>query len=210
MRGQDVQAHPEGFGRLGLAPAASGHRSGDAAQPVNMATPSTHLLVDGSNVVQAWADTRALARRDREAAKALLLRRVAVLHDFAGWRVTVVFDGRGEELHVEAVGGAADFACVHTPAGATADDVIEQLVGRAAEPNVCLVATADQAERSTVEAAGAAWCSPEELAKRIDSADTRQSRAVAKGNAASEREWRGGAGGAGRDGGARKSKGGAA
>ena len=156
-----------------------------------MANSPTHLLVDGSNVVQAWGDTRALARRDREAAKALLLRRVAVLHDFSGWRVTVVFDGRGEELHIEAVGGAADFACVHTPAGATADDIIEQLVGRAAEPALCLVATADQAERSTVEAAGAAWCSPEELEKRIDSADTRQARAVTRGNAEAERGWRG-------------------
>lgn len=159
-----------------------------------MPTSSTHLLVDGSNVIQAWPDTRALARRDREAAKALLLRRVAVLHDFAGWRVTVVFDGRGKELAVESVGGAADFACVHTPAGATADDVIEQLVGRAAEPGACLVATADQAERATVEAAGAAWCPPEELLKRIDSADTRQSRAVSRGNASAERDWRAGGG----------------
>lgn len=157
-----------------------------------MSNPPTHLLVDGSNVAQAWPDTRALARRDREAAKALLLRRVAVLHDFSGWRVTVVFDGRGEELHIEAVGGAADFACLHTPAGATADDVIEQLVGRAAVPGACLVATADQAERSTVEAAGAAWCSPEELARRIEAADTRQARAVARGNAANEGAWRGG------------------
>lgn len=151
---------------------------------------ATHLLVDGSNVVQAWADTRALARRDREAAKALLVRRVAVLRDFSGWRVTVVFDGRGEDLNIEAVDGAADFACVHTPAGTTADDVIEQLVGRAAEPGACLVATADQAERSTVEAAGAAWCSPEELARRIDAVDTRQARAVSRGNAATERDWR--------------------
>ncbi len=155
-----------------------------------MSKSPTHLLVDGSNVVQAWPDTRALARRDREAAKALLLRRVGVLHDFAGWRVTVVFDGRGEALNVEAVGGAADFACVHTPAGATADDVIEQLVGRAADPSVCLVATADQAERSTVEAAGAACCSPAELAARIDAADTRQTRRVARGNDAAERSWR--------------------
>lgn len=159
-----------------------------------MAKTCTHLLVDGSNVVQAWADTRALARRDREAAKALLLRRVAVLRDFLGWRVTVVFDGRGEELNIEAVDGAADFACVHTPAGMTADDVIEQLVGKAADPGVCLVATADQAERSTVEAAGAAWCDPGELSKRIDSTDTRQGRAVARGNAAAERVWRGATG----------------
>lgn len=168
--------------------------NGARAQAVNMSTPPTHLLIDGSNVLQAWPDTRAMARRDREAAKALLLRRVAVLHDFAGWRVTVVFDGRGENLSVEAIGDAADFACLHTPAGATADDVIEQLVGRALVPAACLVATADQPERATVEAAGAAWCSPEELAARIDSMNTRQARRVARGNAASERAWRDGAG----------------
>ncbi len=161
-----------------------------------MSDAQTHLLVDGSNVVHAWADTRALAKRDREAAKALLLRRVAVLHDFAGWRVTVVFDGRGEELRVEAVGESRDFACVHTPAGATADDIIERLVGRAAAPAHCLVATADQAERNVVEAAGAAWCDPEGLARRIEAIDTRRARAVARGNAEAERGWR--AGGAGR------------
>lgn len=161
-----------------------------------MASSTTHLLVDGSNVLQAWPDTRALARRDREAAKALLLRRVAVLRDFAGWRVTVVFDGRGADLSVEAVGDAADFACVHTPAGATADDVIEQLVGRAADPGACLVATADQAERSTIEAAGAAWCPPEELARRIETVDTRKDRAVGRGNAEAERAWRERGGGA--------------
>lgn len=159
-----------------------------------MPSSTRHLLVDGSNVLQAWPDTRALARRDREAAKALLLRRVAVLHDFAGWRVTVVFDGRGEDLRVEEVGGASDFACVHTPAGATADDIIEQLVGRAAEPSACLVATADRAERATVEAAGAACCSPEELALRIEEADTRQARAVARGNAEADRGWKRGGG----------------
>lgn len=174
------------------------HRSLRIAKRFSMPTPPTHLLVDGSNVLQAWPDTRAMARRDREAARALLLRRVAVLHDFSGWRVTVVFDGRGDELRIEAVGGAADFASVHTPAGATADDVIERLVGRAKEPGSCLVATADQAERAMVEAAGAAWCSPEELGRRIESADTRRGRAAARLNSAAERGWR--AGGAGKGG----------
>jgi predicted RNA-binding protein with PIN domain len=179
----------------GLAAAKTGGERG-RGKTYPMPEILTHLLVDGSNVVQAWPDTRALARRDREAAKALLLRRVAVLHDFSAWRVTVVFDGRGEELRVEAVGDSQNFACVHTPAGATADDIIEQLVGRAEEPASCLVATADQAERATVEAAGAVWCDPEELAKRIEAADTRQARAVARGNAETERGWR--RGGAGR------------
>ncbi|MEN9841470.1 MAG: hypothetical protein RL376_1270 [Verrucomicrobiota bacterium] len=159
-----------------------------------MPTFITHLLVDGSNVIQAWPDTRALAKRDREAAKALLLRTVAVLHDFSGWRVTVVFDGRGEDLSIEAIGGAADFACLHTPAGATADDIIEQLVGRAEEPGRCLVATADRAERATVEAAGAASCDPEELASRIAAAQNQQTRALARENQGAERTWRNGGG----------------
>jgi len=138
----------------------------------------------------AWPDTRALARRDREGARALLVRRLTGLHDGAGWRVTVVFDGRGETLQIEPVGGAADFACIYTPEGATADDVIEQLVGKAADPAACLVATADQAERSTVEAAGAAWCSPEELAGRIETQDTRGGLTLLRQNAASEKAWR--------------------
>jgi uncharacterized protein len=147
-----------------------------------MSSALTHLLVDGSNIIHAWPETRALARREREAAKALLLRRVAVLHDFAGWRVTVVFDGRGDALAVEAIGGAADFASIHTPAGTTADDVIERLVARATDPAACLVATADQPERVTIEAAGARWCSPEDLAKRIEATDTQQTRTIARQN----------------------------
>jgi uncharacterized protein len=157
---------------------------------VQSVSATTHLLVDGSNVMHAWPDTRALARRDREAARTLLVRRLAPLHDGAGWRVTVVFDARGETMQIEPVGGASDFACIYTPAGATADDVIEQLVAKAADPSTCLVATADQAERNTVEAAGAAWCSPDELARRITSQDTRDQRAITTQNAVAAKTWR--------------------
>lgn len=151
---------------------------------------STYLLIDGSNVLHAWAETRALVRRNREAAKALLLRKVAVLNEHNGWRITVVFDGGGDDLRIESVGHEAGFACVHSPAGVTADEIIERLVGQSATPAACLVVTADMAERSTIESLGATWCGPEELAKRIDSADTRQLRLLARGNDAARRAWR--------------------
>jgi uncharacterized protein len=157
-------------------------------------SPTTHLIVDGSNVLHAWPETRALARKDRDAARTLLVRRVAGLHDGAGWRVTVVFDGRGDALQIEPVGGASDFVCIYTPGGTTADDVVERLVGKAADPSACLVATADRAERATVEAAGAAWCSPEDLAARIDDRDTRDGRALERRGRAIEAAWRGGGG----------------
>lgn len=155
-------------------------------------TANKHLLVDGSNLMHAWPDTRALARRDRDAARALLVRRIATLHDAEGWRVTIVFDGRGDALQIEAVAGATDFACIYTPAGTTADDVIEQLVARSPSPGECLVSTADQAERHTIEAAGAAWCSPVELASRIDFQDTRRGLKVSALASKTERKWRAG------------------
>ncbi len=148
-----------------------------------------HLLVDGSNVVQAWPETRKLARTNREAAKAQVLRRLARWHDQADLRVTVVFDGRGSELTIESVEGAATFACVHTPAGVTADEIIERLVAGAAEPAGCLVATADRAERASVEAAGAAVCDPAELAARLDALEARSDRAVALLKRSSEASW---------------------
>jgi len=150
----------------------------------------THLIVDGSNVLQAWPDTRAMARTDREAARTLLIRRLAGLHDGAGWRITVVFDGRGDALQFDPVGGASDFACIYTPSGTTADDIIEQLVAKSADPAACLVATADMAERATVEAAGADGCSPGELLRRIEAQQSRDARALARRGSVTERVWR--------------------
>ncbi|HEY0945497.1 MAG TPA: NYN domain-containing protein [Opitutaceae bacterium] len=133
-----------------------------------------HLLVDGANLLHAWPDLCALTRADRAAARALLVRRLAVLHDQADWRVTVVFDGRGPDLVVETIGGQPTFAAVTTPAALTADDVIEQLVGKAADPAGCTIATGDRAEAQTVTALGAQTLSPADLAAWIERVAARQ------------------------------------
>src|SRR5690606_3722394 len=122
-----------------------------------------HLLVDGSNVIHAWPELRALIKREKAVARERLIGSLLVLLPAEFARVTVVFDGRGSELVVEHPAGPDSLAVIYTPGGATADDVIEQLVGRATEPAACVVATGDQAERATIEATGAAWCSPEDL-----------------------------------------------
>ena len=149
-----------------------------------------HLLVDGANVLHGWPDLRALVVRDRDTARSRLSQIVQVLHDAEGWRVTIVFDGRGPELTVEQPGGAATFAHIFTPSGLTADDVIEQLVGGAADPSACTVATADRAEQQTVEALGAAWCSPEDLRSWCDRAASRQAQRLTDLSRANHRAWR--------------------
>jgi uncharacterized protein len=174
-------------------------RRGSAASSVlaadkflRVAASLKHLLVDGSNVMHAWADTRALGLRDREAARALLIRRVAVVQDVTDWRVTIVFDGRGKEIVVSAVGELTNFAAIYTPAGTTADDIIEQLVAQSDTPSACFVVSGDQGVRETIEAAGGVWCSPGELLHRIEAASEQTSRAVARENHSANTAWRAG------------------
>jgi predicted RNA-binding protein with PIN domain len=149
-----------------------------------------HLLVDGANILHAWPDLRALAARDKDAARAQLSQALRVLHDTEGWRITLVFDGRGAELVVEQPGQHATFAHVFTPDALTADSVIEQLVGSAADPTACTVATADRAEQQTVAALGATGCSPGELRAWCDRAAGRQAGQVAEMRRANDRKWR--------------------
>lgn len=132
-----------------------------------------HLLVDGANLLHAWPELRALMKRDRDAARSQLVQRLSAVHDAEQTRVTVVFDGRGDELVVERPSGYVTFSVLYTPSSLTADDVIEQLVGRAADPSACRVATGDQAERQTIEAAGAVWVPTSDLAAWVERAEAR-------------------------------------
>lgn len=150
-----------------------------------------HLLVDGSNVLHAWPELRALAGRDRITAQGQLIGALAALHDHEGVRLTVVFDGSGTELEISCPGGRASFAMVRTPTGMTADDFIERWVGRAASPGACWVATADRAEIRTVEALGAQSLLPEDLASWCRRAGGRLDAKLAGRKRENDREWSG-------------------
>jgi len=150
-----------------------------------------HLLVDGANILHAWPELRALLKRDRTAARSQLARRVAAIHDGEQVRVTVVFDGRGPELVMERPSNQVTFSVLHTPASQTADDVIEQLVGKSAEPVSCIVATDDQAERQTVAATGARAITSGDLAAWVRRAEARQGASMQELRQANARKWRG-------------------
>ena len=105
-------------------------------------------------------------------------------------RVTVVIDGRGREVVVEHPSRQATLTVVYTPSSLTADDVIEQMVGRSADPASCEVATGDQAERNTIEATGAVWVPPADLLARIERAEQRLSSKVTELNRANAQDWR--------------------
>lgn len=152
-----------------------------------------HLLVDAANVLHAWPELRALLKRDRDAARSQLTQRLAAIHDAETMRVTLVVDGRGREIVVEHPSGQATLALIYTPSSLTADDVIEQMVGRSADASLCEVATGDQAERATIEALGAVWVPTADLLARVERAERRLGAKVADVNRTNAREWRRGA-----------------
>jgi uncharacterized protein len=149
-----------------------------------------HLLVDAANVLHAWPELRALLKRDRDAARAQLIQRLGALHDADSLCVTVVIDGRGREIVIEHPSQLTTFTVVYTPSSLTADDVIEQMVGRSPDPSLCEVATGDQAERNTIEATGAVWVPPADLLVRLERAEQRLSSKVAGLNRANAQDWR--------------------
>lgn len=149
-----------------------------------------HLLIDGSNILHAWPELRALMRRERDVAREKLSQSVRVIHDTEQVRLTLVFDGRGSELVVEQPGDLKTFSHIYTPAGMTADDAIEQLVGKAADPATCIVATDDRAERQTIEATGAAGISAEELRAWVGRAEQRQQTQLASQRRKNEEVWK--------------------
>ncbi|MFT3870576.1 MAG: NYN domain-containing protein [Nibricoccus sp.] len=149
-----------------------------------------HLLIDGSNILHAWPELRLLLRRERDVAREKLLQIVRILHDAEQVRLTVVFDGRGSELVVEHPGDATTFSLVFTPTGMTADDAIEQLVGKAADAAVCLVATDDCAERQTIEAVGATGLSAEELRAWVTRTEQHQQTQLASQRRKNETIWK--------------------
>jgi predicted RNA-binding protein with PIN domain len=148
-----------------------------------------HLLIDAANVIHAWPELRALLKRDRDAARSQLIQYAGAVHDAESVRVTVVVDGRGPEIVIEHPSRQATLTVIYTPSSMTADDVIEQMVGRSADASLCEVATGDQAERNTIEATGAGWVPPADLLARMERAERRLGTKVADINRANAQDW---------------------
>jgi predicted RNA-binding protein with PIN domain len=119
-----------------------------------------YLVVDGHSVIFAWPDLRALHSRNRAAARKALADRLQHLHDTAAWRVTLVLDGKLGSAVGEPKAKPTDMVVCYATVDQTADSIIERLVAASGVAGEILVITADEAEKLTVEALGAAVSSP--------------------------------------------------
>ena len=125
---------------------------------------SKHLVIDGYNVLHQWKETAALMRKQAiDAACRRLLDEARIIHDDEGIRTTVVFDGKGSKLEVVEDDAATSFAWVYSPAGVSADVIIEQLAMKADKKNEVAVVSMDNHVAASIRASGAYLVSPDEF-----------------------------------------------
>ena len=135
-----------------------------------------HLLLDGYNLIHAVPEWKQYLSSDQERSRELLAAWVRSIHDMDAVRTTLVFDGKGADLSIERPFKEHTFSYVFSPSGVTADTVIEQLAGKAGNPDAVVVTTNDRVLQHTVLASVAQVMSLSELESWVQSCEQRMKR----------------------------------
>ncbi len=145
------------------------------------------VIIDGYNVMHAAPEYRRLLAYDMDAARARFIGDLTNLAHDEG-RVTVVFDGGGNPASDGAPHHIGGLAIVFSPAGMTADTVIEALAQRVRERGEpAMVVTSDQATRDAVRSGTVSVRSSESFVddiRRSVSDSTAEGRSSRKGTIA--------------------------
>jgi len=114
-----------------------------------------HLLIDGYNMIHGIYHLSRIHEESQEAACQKLIQMARTIHDEDGIRVTVVFDGREQQLQLQRPCNRPTFSVIYAPRQLSADGVIEQLLARATNPEQISVASRDNMIREVAAARGA-------------------------------------------------------
>lgn len=138
------------------------------------------LIVDGYNVIHAWASLkRLIAEASLEDARDRLVQRVSVLGMVSGAEVTVVFDAHHSTSLTNSQETVEGVRVIYTRKGHSADHVIERIAYEASQAHdVITVATSDRFQRDLVRGMGGAVISALELERRVVDAEHEMTRRV--------------------------------
>lgn len=150
-----------------------------------------HIIIDGWNAVRSNpAMEKIFLERGLDAAREELWRLVGPLHDYGGARVTIVYDGRGDEVSILRRNGINTLSEVFTPSCMTADELIEQLCASSSNPSVITVVSRDNLLRLTATTFGAAALAPDKLFDGARGCSRAMAESLRLSNAAADRKWK--------------------
>ena len=137
------------------------------------------LIVDGYNVIHAWAPLKQLLDVSLEVARDKLVERLAVYAMVSGADVTVVFDAHHSAARKNSEELVEGVHVVFTRKGHSADHVIERIAYAAAGGGDSItVATSDRTQRDLVRGMGGAVIDARELERRVIDAEKEMGRRV--------------------------------
>lgn len=140
------------------------------------------LIVDGYNVVHAWASLkRLLTEASLEAARDKLIDRLSMLGTVTGADVTVVFDSHRSAAAASTQETIEGVHVMFTRKGHSADHAIERIAYAASQSgDLITVATSDRFQADLVRGMGGAVISSLELERRVIEAEREMDRRVSK------------------------------
>jgi len=132
-----------------------------------------YLLVDGYNIIHAWAELKELADGNMDGARMKLLE---ILSNYQGIRkcqIIVVFDAYRVQGHLEEIIDYDSIHVVYTKEAQTADQYIEKFAYSNQRKYNIVVATSDGLQQIIIRGAGCSLLSARELKAEIDDTNER-------------------------------------
>jgi len=148
-----------------------------------------HLIVDGFNIAHAWPHVEMLFATGIEGVVEQLTKDLRQVHDDKQIRVSIVLDGKGNDIEVIRPFEDKTFSLLYSPEAYTADAVIEQLASSSKEPERIVVASRDQFVVDSIEASGARAISPDALMEWVERAAKDRRSAFERDRKKSKKSW---------------------
>ena len=130
-----------------------------------------YLIVDGYNIIFAWDHLAKAAESDLDAARRQLIDQLTSYAGFKKCRLVLVFDGYKRKGNPGEKSAAHNIQIVYTREGVTADQYIEELVGRIGSNYNLRVATSDALVQIASLRSGVLRMSARELLEEVTAAD---------------------------------------
>ena len=182
--GRDCDDDNSGGGHVGREDFGRGQLSGSGenrnAQGVSMASPrrgcekkGEYLLVDGYNIIFAWADLHDLAEVNIDSARDRLMDICSNYQGFAGCTLILVFDAYKVKGNTGSVQKYHNIYVVYTREAETADQFIEKTVHKIGKKYHVSVATSDRLEQMIIWGDGAVRLSAAGFREAVEEASAR-------------------------------------
>jgi ribosomal protection tetracycline resistance protein len=127
-----------------------------------------YLLVDGYNIIFDWADLKALASSNLDAARLQLMDRMCNYQSFRMVTVIIVFDAYRVPGNLREMSNYHNIHIVYTKEAETADQYIERLADTMSKQYDVTVATSDALEQMIIMGKGATRLSAQGLWEEVE------------------------------------------